>query len=59
MGAAEFKLWAYQLLGWMKFVKRKATKVKSKHFEAVKDAFLDDVVAVVSMENIPPKQIVS
>lgn len=55
--------WAYYLLGRMKFVKRKATTAKSKYtpkdFEAVKQAFLDDVVAVVTMEDIPPELVLN
>lgn len=55
--------WAYHLLDRMKFVKRKATTAKSKlaveNFEAVKDDFLDDVVAVASMEDIPPELILN
>ena len=51
--------WAYHLLARMKFVKRKATTAKSKHtpedFAAVKQAFLDDVVAVATMEDVPPE----
>lgn len=49
--------WAYHLLGQMKFVKRKVTTAKSKHvpedLAAVKKAFLDDVVVVTTMEDIP------
>ena len=40
----------------MKFVKSTATTAKSKHapedFTAVKRAFMDDVVVVVTMENV-------
>ena len=39
--------------------KKGTTAAKSKHFEAVKDAFLDDMVAVVSIKNIPVELIVS
>ena len=50
--------WAYHLLSRMKFVRRKATTTKSKHtpenFAAVKQAFLDDVVALATMEDVPP-----
>lgn len=42
----------------MKFVKRKASTAKSKHnpedFAAMKQAFLDDVVAVATMGDITP-----
>ena len=45
----------------MNFVKRKASTAKSKHapedFARLKKAFLDEVVAVVEMENIPPELI--
>jgi hypothetical protein len=55
--------WVYHLLGHMKFVKRKATTAKSKHtpedFAAVKQAFLDDVEAVVTMEDIPPELVLN
>ena len=51
--------WAYHLLARMKFVRRKATTAKTKHtpedFAAVKTAFLDDVVAVATMEDITSK----
>ena len=43
--------WAYHFLGWMKFVRRKATTSKSKptaaDFSEAKEKFLDDVVSVV------------
>ncbi len=55
--------WAYHLLSRMKFVRRKATTAKSKHtpadFAAVKKAFLDDVVAVVTMDDIPPELVLN
>ena len=51
--------WAYSLLNRMKFVKRKATTAKSKYtlenFAQLKQRFLQDVVATVSMEEIPPE----
>ena len=55
--------WAYHLLHRMDFVRRKATTSKSKHkpgeFEKVKKGFLDDVVSVVKMEEIPPELILN
>ena len=55
--------WAYSLLSRMKFVKRKVTTAKSKHliagFAQLKEAFLDDVVATVQMEEIPPELILN
>ena len=55
--------WAYSLLERMNFVKRKATEAKSKHtvenFAELKQCFLDDVVATVSMEEIPPELILN
>ena len=51
------KSWARSLLHRMKFVQRKATTAKSKHtaadFVQVKRAFLEEVVATVTMEGIP------
>ena len=51
--------WAYHLLGRMEFVRRKATTSKSRpaptEFAKVKEAFLDDVVCNVTMEEIPPE----
>ena len=53
--------WAYALLKRMEFVQRKATTAKSKHapadFATLKEAFLDDVVATVSMEEVPAELI--
>jgi len=47
----------------MKFVRRKATTAKSKHtpkdFAVMKRAFLDDVVAVVTMDDVPPELVLS
>ena len=51
--------WAYSVLDRMKFVRRKATTSKSKHMpanlEQLKEGFLNDVVSVVTMEEIPPQ----
>ena len=47
----------------MKFVRRKATTAKSKHtpkdFASLKESFLDDVVATVTMEEIPMELILN
>ena len=47
----------------MKFVKRKATTAKSKHapkdFAAVKRVFLNDVIAVATMEDVPPELVLN
>ena len=55
--------WAYHLLDRMKFVRRKATTSKSKHipidFAKLKEAFLDDIRAVVNMEEIPAELILN
>lgn len=55
--------WAYHLLSRMKFVRRKATTAKSKYapddFAAVKRVFLDDVVAVTTMEDVPPELVLN
>ena len=55
--------WAYSVLARMKFVRRKATTSKSKHtpanFEQLKESFLNDVVSVVTMEEIPPQLILN
>ena len=55
--------WAYSLLSRMKFVKRKVTTAKSKYsiagFAQLKEAFLEDVVATVQMEEIPPELILN
>ena len=55
--------WAYHLLDRMKFVRRKATTSKSKHtpidFAKLKEAFLDDVHAMVNMEEIPAELILN
>ena len=51
------------MLKRINFVKRKASTAKSKHapedFARLKKAFLDEVVAVVEMENIPPELILN
>ena len=55
--------WAYALLKRMKFVHRKATTAKGKHapvdFAALKKAFLADVVATVTMEEISAELILN
>ena len=55
--------WAYSLLEHMNFVKRKATTTKSKYtiddFKQVKKSFLNDVTAVVQMEEIPPELVLN
>ena len=55
--------WAYELLKRMKFVQRKATTAKSKHapvdFATLKKSFLADVVATVTMEEIPAEIILN
>ena len=55
--------WAYHLLNRMKFVRRKATTSKNKYkptdFDKVKETFLNDVVSVVTMEEIPPELILN
>ena len=44
-------------------MRRKATTAKSKHtpedFAAVKQAFLDDVLAVATMEDVPPELVLN
>ena len=49
--------WAYALLKCMKFVQRMAPTAKSKYtqvnFEMLKKSFLADMVATVTMEEIP------
>ena len=55
--------WAHSLLKRMKFVQRKATTAKSKqtaaNFTDLKEAFFADVVATVTMEEIPPELILN
>ena len=57
------KDWAKSLLKRMKYVKRRATTSKSRSviedFDAVKEEFLQQVVAVVTMEEIPPELIMN
>ena len=47
----------------MKFIQRKATTAKSKYtvenFAEIKKAFLQDVVSVVTMEEVPPELILN
>ena len=51
--------WAYSLLSRMKFVKRRATTLKSKftpeNFAQLKADFLDDLSSIVELEDIPPE----
>ena len=55
--------WAHSLLKRMKFVQRKATTSKSKETQAqfaeFKKSFLRDVVATVTMEEVPPELILN
>ena len=55
--------WAHSLLKRMKFVQRRAATAKSKHsdanFSELKKTFLDDVVATVTMEDIPAELILN
>ena len=55
--------WAYSLLHRMNFVQRKVTTAKSKYaisdFDCVKREFLEDVVATVEIEEIPPELILN
>ena len=55
--------WAHSLLKRMKFVQRKATTAKSKEnkadFGKGKSSFLADLVATVTMEEIPPELIMN
>ena len=57
------KDWAKSLLKRMKFVKRRATTSKSKSvvedFDAVKEEFLQQVMAMGTMEEIPPELIMN
>ena len=57
------KSWAFSLLKRMKFVQRKGTTLKSKftlsNFAELKKSFLEDVVATVTMEEIPPELILN
>lgn len=55
--------WAYHLLGCMNYVRRKATTSKNKHtpqnFAELKEIFLNDIAAVVGMEEITPELVVN
>ena len=55
--------WAHSLLKRMKFVQRKATTSESKqtaaNFTELKESFLADVVATVTMEDIPSELILN
>ena len=55
--------WAYSLLHRLNFVQRKVTTAKSKYviadFDRVRTEFLEDVVATVGMEEIPPELILN
>lgn len=55
------KDWAKYLLGKMKFVKRKATTIKSKmtvvNFDELKDNFLIDIKVIATMEEVPDDMI--
>ena len=57
------QVWAYSLLCRMKFVKRKATTAKSKfsnaNFAEVKKEFLNNLAAVVELEEIPPQLVLN
>lgn len=57
------RYWAQSLLRRMKFIQRKATTAKSKYtvenFAEIKKAFLQDVVSVVTMEEVPPELILN
>ena len=57
------RYWALSLLSRMNFVQRKATTAKSKYsvenFAEKKREFLDDLVATVQMENIPPELVLN
>ena len=52
------RTWAHSLLKRMKFVQRKATTSKTKHtvqnVAQLKEVFLADVTATVTMEEVPP-----
>ena len=55
--------WTYHLLGCMNYVQTKATTSKSKHtpksFAELKETFLNDIVAVVGMEEITPELVLN
>ena len=52
--------WAYSLVHQMNFVQRTVTTAKNKYaiadFDRVKTEFLEDMVATVEKEEIPPEQ---
>ena len=55
--------WAYHLLGRMNYVRRKATTSKHKptpqNFAELKETFLNDIAAVVGMEEITPELVLN
>ena len=55
--------WAYSLLHRMNFVQRKCTTSKSKHtvahFAQLRKSFLDEVVQIVTMEEVPAELILN
>ncbi len=55
--------WAHSVLKRIKFIQRRATTAKSKHsnadFCALKKSFLEDVVATVTMNEIPAELILN
>ena len=57
------KSWAHLLLGRMGYVQRKATTSKSKYtaqnFSEVKQTFLNDLNAIITMEEIPPELVLN
>ena len=57
------KSWAFSLLKRMKFVQKNGITSKSKftlsNFAELKKSFLEDVVATVAMEEIPPELILN
>ena len=57
------KQWAYSLLHCMKFVQRRMTTAKSKYSSAdltgLKKIFLEEVVAVATMEEVPPELVLN
>ena len=57
------RTWAHSLLKQMKFVQWRATTSKSKHtvqnFSQLKEVFLVDVTATVTMEEVPPELILN
>lgn len=55
--------WAYHLFSRMKFSRRKATTSKSKisprEFAKIKATFLNEIVTIVTMEDIPPELVLN